>query len=953
MAIKRYFATKDTTITDAYKSDLATAATGSNAGQSDILEAFSIFGQASAESLERSRILIQFDAATIKASAHVATTKYYLKLFNAEHAQRLPRNFEMSVKPVTSDWEEGIGLDLINYSHSDEASWVGRTSDRIAQVVNVTLNSATVAHYAGKTVSLFDGQDNKFNFFFKTVEESSSTEASGTDVEVDISALAVADNARHRVNLTIPAGNAVAGPSTLRIVLDGAAVPGVDVHTLEVSINGQARTLIPGLIKAAITAVAGAELNGFAAAVDGDGEDAASGALSNLQVQIIGPVGAAVFTVEAVDEPPGLENITISTHLEAIDETVVGILTTTINNRAEFNAVENVGVITVTNVIPGKASAPLSSDWLQKPTLLTTTPGLDYTAWTTPGGDYDAAAEVLVTQFFDKGTENLEIDITTIVNQWIADANPRANYGLGVMLSAAYEDGTKAESYYTKRFFARDSEFFFKRPAIEARWDSALKDDRGKLVTASPFKTNAENTETVYYHNYIDGNLTDLHTNIFDAADDAKNLYFSLTTDKALSQKVTIDATTDSTSIIDVSNANYLNNAFVEFNINNTIVADDDQFIHTVISVSHKDPTTNVVSTRSFVGRYAHWSSADIYTQVYPVNTVNTAENRIAAATGIVEDMNNTAEFAQLWLAVANGEKVKIYSKITGDVGQESFVTLHSLSNTPVDFLTFTGFDAAANAADTLTQKNYAAYQAYATAINVESFGSNAWFHLNAGVDDANNVTLTTKARHFRGNTGASPANIKATKISTGVYKAEFKVAENISATTLYEKWWVIKNVAGTTITEDTGILKGHGGNSPVALKQWYNEKQKTPANLYSLKIMNLQNSYTTGSLPRLRLFIRERNSEPNLVSKNAGTVTGVTIENVYYKLQRMSDGLEVVPYGTGSDNHTLLSYDKEGNYFDLDMSMLEQDYSYGIKFLFMIDGQAEEQKDIFKFRVD
>ena len=171
MAIKRYFATKDTTITDAYKSDLATAATGSNAGQSDILEAFSIFGQASAESLERSRILIQFDAATIKASAHVATTKYYLKLFNAEHAQRLPRNFEMSVKPVTSDWEEGIGLDLINYSHSDEASWVGRTSDRIAQVVNVTLNSATVAHYAGKTVSLFDGQDNKFNFFFKTVLE--------------------------------------------------------------------------------------------------------------------------------------------------------------------------------------------------------------------------------------------------------------------------------------------------------------------------------------------------------------------------------------------------------------------------------------------------------------------------------------------------------------------------------------------------------------------------------------------------------------------------------------------------------------------------------------------------------------------------------------------------------------------------------------------------------------
>ena len=46
MAIKRYFANKDNTITNAYKADLTTRGTGSNMGASDILESFVLFGQA-------------------------------------------------------------------------------------------------------------------------------------------------------------------------------------------------------------------------------------------------------------------------------------------------------------------------------------------------------------------------------------------------------------------------------------------------------------------------------------------------------------------------------------------------------------------------------------------------------------------------------------------------------------------------------------------------------------------------------------------------------------------------------------------------------------------------------------------------------------------------------------------------------------------------------------------
>ena len=51
MAVKRYFANKDNTITDAFEANLVTRGTGSNMGASDILEVFSIYGQANSSSI--------------------------------------------------------------------------------------------------------------------------------------------------------------------------------------------------------------------------------------------------------------------------------------------------------------------------------------------------------------------------------------------------------------------------------------------------------------------------------------------------------------------------------------------------------------------------------------------------------------------------------------------------------------------------------------------------------------------------------------------------------------------------------------------------------------------------------------------------------------------------------------------------------------------------------------
>ena len=99
MAVRRFKATKDNTITNAYKANLTTRGTGSNMGASDIVEVFSIYAQQTTSSSELSRILIDFDIETLSASRdsgyipESGSVDFYLRLYNAEHSSTNPTNF--------------------------------------------------------------------------------------------------------------------------------------------------------------------------------------------------------------------------------------------------------------------------------------------------------------------------------------------------------------------------------------------------------------------------------------------------------------------------------------------------------------------------------------------------------------------------------------------------------------------------------------------------------------------------------------------------------------------------------------------------------------------------------------------------------------------------------------------------------------------------------------------
>lgn len=130
MSIKRYIASADNTIANAFKASLTGRGTTGNMGSSDILEIFSIYGQANSSSLEQSRVLIKFPIDQISKSRAAGeipesgSVTFKCKIFNAAHGQTTPEKFSIIAAPLIRDWNEGSGLDMEEYTDLESSNWV-------------------------------------------------------------------------------------------------------------------------------------------------------------------------------------------------------------------------------------------------------------------------------------------------------------------------------------------------------------------------------------------------------------------------------------------------------------------------------------------------------------------------------------------------------------------------------------------------------------------------------------------------------------------------------------------------------------------------------------------------------------------------------------------------------------------------------------------------------------
>ena len=613
MAIKRYYASKDNTITNAYKSNLTTRGVSGNMGQSDILETFHIYGQQNSASSENSRILIEFDiedVASDRTSGKIpasGSVEFFLRLYNAEHSQTTPKNFNLVVSALSQSWLEGNGLDMENYSDLDESNWKYRTDEKTAAtaIVNFTIDPGL-----GVNDYLFLNGASK-NYIF-------TSSADSTPIE----------------NAWYVGGNYTQAADNLAAIINTSCS------------------------------------NDFTAVATSEGAMATS-----------------FVTITAVEK--GLVGNQYA--LTSSDETF----------------------FTITGSKEGADALFIDGD-----------DGL----WTNEGADFITSFSSSFTASFDTGFEDMDLNVTPLVEQWInSDGNVLGaldNYGVGVRLKSSLEEATT--SYYTKRFFARGSQFFFKRPVLEARWDNTKKDNRGNFYLSSSLVPADDNLMKLYLYNVVRGQLTDIPT----------------------------------------------------------------------------------------VG------TGDLWVSIYS-GTVDTAGSKIGLPTG-------------------------------------------------------------------------------------------------GGVKNNNDF------------------NITGSWVETGIYSCSF--AYTSSVTNIFDVW-------------HTASVQYHTGSAISVItydSSDYNFDQK-----YVSNVTNLRAKYSTGEEVRIRLYVREKDWSPTIYSVASKNIETSIIDDAYYKITRVSDNLEVIPFGTGSLNHTRLSYDKNGSYFDMSMDLFDVDTVYELSFAYLINGNYVEQPERFRFRVE
>ena len=354
------------------------------------------------------------------------------------------------------------------------------------------------------------------------------------------------------------------------------------------------------------------------------------------------------------------------------------------------------------------------------------------------GSTITSSADYIYEQSFETGLEDLDINITPLVESWLAGTI--TNNGILVRLSSSYEASASRDyvnqddaviynpsgstkSYYTKRFFSRGSQYFYKRPVIEARWNSSKKDDRGNFYYSSSLAPAADNLNTLYIYNYVRGALTNIP-------------------------------------------------------------------------------------------------------------------------------------------AVGTGEIL---------------VSLYSGSSAPT----------------------------------------------------GSKLTL------YDGNT-----NLTGGWVSTGIYSCSVAItAASTPLDPLFDVWH-----AG-------GVEYVTGSIVPNVLSA----AQTVSKPVYYLNITNMRRDYRSDETARFNLYIRNKNWQPTIYTVANNTAPATTIPSASYRIYRVMDGYEVLPYGTSSNMYTMLSYDVSGNYFDFDMNILEPGYEYAFKFAFYDPALASwsEQSETFRFRVE
>ncbi len=173
--------------------------------------------------------------------------------------------------------------------------------------------------------------------------------------------------------------------------------------------------------------------------------------------------------------------------------------------------------------------------------------------------------------------------------------------------------------------------------------------------------------------------------------------------------------------------------------------------------------------------------------------------------------------------------------------------------------------------------------------------------------------------------------NFTGSHVSTGVYKCD--VFADTTKTSIIDVW-------------SSGSVQYHTG--AISVKTFPNDELTSK---YIVKVSNAKNYYSNIGTQRIRLYARPKDWSPNIFTVAKDTPETTIIPSASIEISRVIDGEMIIPHGTGSTQHTIMSYDVVGNYFDLDMTLFEPGYDYAMTFAFYNDDVKSWQDQGYKFR--
>jgi hypothetical protein len=184
----------------------------------------------------------------------------------------------------------------------------------------------------------------------------------------------------------------------------------------------------------------------------------------------------------------------------------------------------------------GEASQSICpSNWIQNQTA---------TNWVEPGV-YSGSPTVIATQHFEQGNENIEIDITAVVNAYITGGT---NNGLGVAFTRVLEETETTKHQYVG-FFTRHTQTFYE-PFVETVYDCTINDDRSDFYL--------DKTNKLYLYSNLGGTPTNLDSLPGVIVKDGNGDVFSAITSSAVTQvtkgvyciEINVPTTADNTDCI-------------------------------------------------------------------------------------------------------------------------------------------------------------------------------------------------------------------------------------------------------------------------------------------------------------------------------------------------------------------------------------------------------------------